>query len=281
MLIVIIGMLGIEFILTLSNPLKNVPPETNVKPSVVVYGTIHTDGKTIEISQLCRKHDKNYILYDVFCVQNEKVYFMFADRNKAARTWVIGSIDINTEAFYEHCRFSDAQEVYRHNHSSPYNNRNGYYIDGRIVLNDRVTVLSYDITSQHVYTYPYDDYDFPHTYIVGEATSTSEISIKTGTINKSFTLQEMAENSESIADIVELDQEKTWSGATYLQGFFSDNCVQRIDGHIYAVGSCLNYWGSSYAVILHYEPERGIWQYVSSVFADDTAHISCYLVPSC
>ena len=279
-LIVIICIVLINSGLALSNPLRNISSETDSAPSIVVYGTLYTKGETVPISQLCKERNKNYHLYDVFCVVKGRAYFVFADRNEASRIWAIGSINLSTKEFYEHSRFRNAQEVYHHDHSSPYKDRNGYYLDGKIILNDKMTVWTYDIDSEVANSCSYEKYDFPYLHTTGEAINAHGLSVKAATLDESFTLHEMSQNSESIARIAALDKKKTWNGESYLQGFFSDNCVQEINGYIYAIGSCLNYWGGSYAVILQYMPKDGVWQYVTSTFADDSAHISCYLVPS-
>ena len=91
----------------------------------------------------------------------------------------------------------------------------------------------------------------------------------------------MAEQSDSIEQILRLKECRIWNGNSYLHRFFSKDSVQVIEDKVYAVCDCLNSQGYSSAVILEYMEATDSWRYVTSIrsAAGDVVHGRCYVVP--
>lgn len=256
-------------------PFQKIATEVKSLPDYYTGGTLYTADREINISQLCQEQNKEYSLDEVFCVTNEKVYFVYTDPSETTLDWVIASIELDTLLFTELFRFVDTQTVYRCNPSSAFNDRNGYYYKGQIILNNLTTVLVYDIGSNTASWHNYNTYTFPFRPTYGAYVDAYTINLYTEGFVRTYTLQEMAQNSDSIAQLYALNDNKTWDGASYLS-FFHQKSVQVIEDEVYAVGAARNFSGEIYAVILKYNSSNDSWVYVHTCFADYIGH--CYLI---
>lgn len=257
------------------NPLKDIPQESSEIPSYVAYGSLYSDYGKIYVDGICRKN--GYYCKEILCLRDGKVYFVDSDSDY----WVIGELDLVTSEFRTCCKMADPAESYEIQGRKKYKDRNGYYFDGQIVLTDHKTVVTYDIDSQIVQMYAYSDYCFPECVIYGEAVDRETIRLNMGDSVRTYTLQEMAEKSDSIAQILELKEKKIWAGDSYLYRFFSSGNVQFIGDKVYTIGGCLNYHGQAYAVIFEHDVEEDSWKYVTNCFTGDrVSYNNCYVIPS-
>lgn len=259
--------------------LETLANESDGIPAYVVFGVLHTETDEINISQKCREQNKNNSLQEIFCIAEGKAYFVYVDMT-AAHTWTIASLDLKTMEFRDICQFLSAKGIYRDEHYGDYGKRNGFYYDGQIILSDFTSVLVYDIHRNVTSWYDYNTYAVPRRMIYGEVVKEQTLCLHINDYTRTFTLQEMAENSDGIARIYALKDKETWNGSSYLVSFLNNNRIQVIGDKIYTIEAVLNYSGEPYAVILEYNCESDSWLYVSKSFAGDTVHGNCYIIPS-
>jgi hypothetical protein len=96
---------------------------------------------------------------------------------------------------------------------------------------------------------------------------------------QTFTLEDMAANSEAIAKIYNLKDKTDWRKSSYLKGFLAHNTVEVVGERIYHIGSVSNWTGECYAIILEYDVNRGTWMYVTKCLAGGNTNRYCYVVP--
>lgn len=229
---------------------------------------------------LCRKENKNFSFKEVLCIANEKVYFVYSDTTVDKREWVLASIDLNTEEINNIYSIANANVSYELDSKAGYSEKNGYFKNGIIVLNDFETVIQYDVNNEQVNSYRYEEYTFPENVIIGETVDMGTIALYIDGTKEIFTLSQMAEKNSNIEKIYEKRNKKTWDGSPQLSGFFVQNSVQVVDDKTYCVGECLNFAGEAYAVILEYDQTTENWKYVSTFFSGDTISRNCYLINS-
>lgn len=264
------------------NPLENIPSESEQMPNFVVYGTLHSKYGEVAIDTVCKKQNENFNLKEVLCVKDKKAYFVYSGPYEENYCWEIGSIDLKTLEFQSHSVFVEPTEYYKFpEFNDDYKMQNGYYFENQIILTDHKNVLVYDLEQQCSKLYVYDEYDFPEKQIYGEATDTETIKMKKQGMSQEYSLEKMAEQSDSIEQILRLKECQVWSGSSYLYRFFSKDSVQVVEDKVYAVCDCLNSKGYSYAVILEYIELTDSWKYVTSSRsgAGDIVHGRCYVVP--
>lgn len=284
-IILIVAILGIALFCFIKknyeNPLKNIREESSELPNYVVYGVLYSDYGRIYVPSICEKKSKERYLDEIFCIKNGKAYLMYADYSEGARCWVLASVDLETSELQTCCELPNAAKIFDVNFSNDYMERDGYYLEGKIVLNDRQTVLEYDVESQNLETYDYYEYDFPKCTVYGEYIDNETVQLNLGNSIRRYTLEEMAEKSDSIAKIFALKNEKTWCGDSYLYRFFADDNVQFIGDKVYTIGNCFNYSGQAYTVILEYDVEEDSWKYVTNCYTGNPASpYNCYVIPS-
>lgn len=275
---IIIAIGSVLFKVFLTNPLGDLENETGDIPTYVVYGNLHLPNKTIDISRICRKQNENYSLGEIFGVVDGKVYCACSENVKPIHNWLIISIDLETSELSVCCRFLDVNDYYDERPYDEYINRNGYYHEGKIVLNDYETVLTYEIEGGEVCEFAFDSYEFPKRTVYREGKSDQTMALHLNGEIYNFTLQEMAEKSNGISAIYALRNKKGWDDFSYLVSFLSPDTVQVINDEIYSFECILNYWGTSIGIILKYDQGSNVWQFVTQCIVGDNISYHCYLV---
>jgi len=260
------------------SPLGKIESETSSIPAFVEYGELHLQDDTINIFYLCEQQKENYYLGEIFCVQGNYVYCVCSHSVQTVRTWSVVMIDLTDETFSICCQFTGAQEYYRARPHDAYNKRNGFFYNGKIVLNDFHTVLTYEIETGEVNSQSFATYEFPERTVYSEYLEDQTFALHIDEDVHRFTLQKMAEHSDGIAAIYALNNKKNWDDRPYLSGFLKQDSVQIIADEIYIIDSVVNYWGSPTCVILKYNRETDTWQFVTQFVVPDNIYNHCYIV---
>ena len=246
--------------------LKDLKKESDSVPPHVVYGVLHTEEDRVPVSQILRKQSKNYSLEEFFCIANNQAYFCYRDSTETD-IWHLASIDLGSKDITDLIQFDVHETNYDTNFSSDYSKRCGYYDNGRIILNDMNQVLSFDIKNGSYTITDYSEHSFPQH-------SESEKNVL-----RSFSLSELAEQSESFACIYALDSKKTWVGTSRLAGFFKEIDIFEIEGTMYTIQPIYNYGGETHMLIFEYD-DNGKWLFVSKCFVGDMLRDECYILPA-
>lgn len=115
-------------------------------PYVEAYGNIYKGKKVISLFDLCEKKHKTY--YDTLCIYDNRAYFICSESDKTNKQWCISSVDLKTHIIQTHFVFENPAAAYDDfMNLAEYSKRNGYYFDGKIVLNDYASVWEYDLKS--------------------------------------------------------------------------------------------------------------------------------------
>lgn len=217
---------------------------------------------------------KDNVLSEIFCINDEKAYFVHGKVSETGmKRWYLESYDLNTEEFRTCCVLDDAEDWYQRNFSKDYKERDGYYKDGKIVLNNKKTVLVFDIDSQDVQKYLYEEYEFPEQEAYGECVEYDTIRIVADGKEELWNLEKMAETSTSIDKLSTFKSKMIGTNISYTERFFTKDCVQCIEDKIYCCGFGFNYAGEGYSIILEYDTECDIWKYVTSHWVHDDVYI--------
>ena len=256
--------------------LNNTPNESDYDPAYIGYGVLYVNNQKLDISSMCRKQDKS--LMEVVCIFEDDVYFVYG----ASGDWVIASIDLQTKLWTDHYRFTHAENTYYTlQHDCAYSERNGFYYDGQVYLNDFESVLIYNISSGQTCLSDFGSAAFPELPAVYSA-SLGEHSFKLhiGEDAYSFELNDVAQNSNGISALNALKDKVIWDGKTScLHNFFEELDIQVIGDRIYAQEPVLNFYGETYAVILEYNADTGTWLYIGSYCTGDIIARNCYIIP--
>lgn len=265
------------------NPLEDIQNESENISAYALYDNLMTyNGVEYNLHEILDFDPYDHI-DEVFVIKEENVYFVYTEKEKP-RNWIIASVNLETEKFEKHCVFYDPQEAYLAEPGERYEERNGFYLNGQIVLSDGFNVLVYDIESDEQMEYAYEEYDFPERKIYGHGIQGGTV-ISVNEKTKVWTLEDIAENgSDVVRKIYELRNKARWSKNTlYVDTFGEDSWVQCIDGRPYLIGQCKNYQASAVAVVLEYDMERNEWLYVASecTFETELNPHELYLIPVC
>ena len=267
----------------MENPLKDIEQEMEDAPTYVIYGSLITTDGTIDIQKLCEKQIEDFILEEILCVYQGKVYFVYATPYGRSERWVIGSVDLATEEVLAHCELIEPAEDYDvRAFAKDYKEKNGFFYEGKVVLNDHQKVMVYDLVRDEAKIVTNGAYEFPITEVYGEYVNQNTIRVFHGSSSNEYTLEDMAERSRGIEKLCALQEKKTWSNLSYLDWFLSEYSVQMVNGKLYVVGQCYNAKGYAHMVVLQYDDEKDCWLYGGShrSAAGDIVHGRCYVIPT-
>lgn len=263
----------------LKNPLGNIPFETQEIPNYVSYDTVYTSWGKTNLGQVCHSVNEKYDLLQIFGVFENTVYFVYSSWENSDSSWEIGSYNLDTFEFRTHCMLENPQEVYRRKFEEKYVERNGYCLDGEIILNDHKHVVVYNIINDNAQIYSYEEYEFPTNNSYGEYIDNTTIKLTLENDSKSYTLEEMAYKSDAIKEILNLKNMKIWDGRSSLYNFFYQNGIQVLGSKVYVTGRCVSFGGKSYAIILEYDVQNDSWKYVTNCQVEDVLIERFYVIP--
>ena len=264
--------------ITLGGFLRGIPNESDREPAYVEYGVLHIGDKSVRVSQLCEQQDEQNNWIETFCVVSGVVYFVYT-RDSNVYDWCLASIELETLTFRDHCRFVDAQELYRPNLYDEYDVRNGFFSDGQIILTDHVSVLVFDIERNEASMYNYDTFVFPERFAYGDCPEKNKLTLWINDSHDTFSFEEMAQKSDGIAKLYSIRDKEIWNNASAFASFLSRNRVQSVGDRIYTIEDIMDYWGMPYMVIFEYDREENKWCYISSCFVGADTYGKCYIIP--
>lgn len=256
--------------------LRDMPNETDAVPAYVDHGTLYTEKGKVNVTSICKDQYKDASVNEIFCVADGKAVFVYTQQ----KAWILASVDLESKEYQELTRFENTATYYRRNIYGEYSERNGYFRDGEIVLNDGKTVFSYDVSTGQTQTCAASGYAFPQRTVYGECTEDKTLNLHIDDSVYSFTLEDLAAGSEGLAKIVALKDKKNWDKHSYLAGFVLFDTIRTDGERIYCVTAILDYLGYPHAVILEYDREQGVWQYVTKKFCGDNTYGNCYVIPT-
>lgn len=261
-----------------NNKITAIASESDEIPYIASYGNLYQEKKIISISELCEKQDMDY--ENTLCIYNNSVYFVCTEHKEAKRIWCIASVNLETLDFRTHCSLDNPTEIYdRHPIPGDFKKLNGYYYDGKLILNDFVTVLEYDLASQSVTQYAYNEYDFPEIKVFGSWVDDETVKIHTELGEKTFTLNEISQKSPGISAIYDFKERLNWDDKPYITHFFNERSVQYVDDKIYVIGEVRNYHGQAYSIVMQYNEINDTWKYITNIYTEDNGY--CYIIPEC
>lgn len=268
----------IQYFVPYINPLINIKTESENIHSYAIHRTLIHEGKNIDIYKLM-KLEKEFEVEEILYIQGNIAYIVYTYVYDGCN-WIIAAVDLDTGDVEECCVFADSYEPYIEQPGRPYKERNGYYLDGQIVLSNGRTVLVYDIATKAEHRFSYDEYDFSKSKVYGDYIDGISVKLFVDEKEIILTLEDLLNHSESVNRILSLRSKKIWNSNNSLYDFFSDYSVQCVGERVYLVGRCLNYYGSSFAVILEYDVENSVWKYVANQYTWDNCHRKMYIIPN-
>lgn len=251
--------------------LKSIPYESDA--SNLVYdlsGTIYTKDKKINMIRYCEKQ-KNLVSYeDALCVYQDKVCFVCTTANEE---WAIASVDLNTKEFKAYCALpnqglSTGEQIYhRACNSGKYSERNGFVYGEKIVLNNKYSVLSFDIKTEECQTCPYEEYAFPEETIYAEFISSQKILLHMDENVLTCTPETLSENNPAMKQLYSLQNEEIpHSDLKRLDSFYYEKSIQQIGEEIYSANRILTSRGDVFFILFKLDENTNQWKYAKAIF---------------
>jgi len=221
--------------------------------------------------------DTKYNVLQVFCINEGKIYFLCEYNDSTDTHWCIASIDLDGGDFKKHTD-NVFLGTYTIDFTIPYDERTGYYYDQTIVLTDFKKLIEYDIRNQTFIVHDYEKYQHPQKNISWNIENNEKITFHTQTKDIVVNKENFAKSNHISNELLSSFDKKIWSGKSSLYSLFDS--VQLIDDEIYIICRVLNYRGSTYALIFHYNLEQQEYRFCGSYFTRDIINQDeFYVVP--
>lgn len=261
--------------------------EAEAIPAVVLYDCVFTQSGQTDVNAVLKESGINSRIRRFLCIYNDRVYFTYmsakdqsSNEADSSRMWNIASVALNGDELNVH-HTAHLDPVLEYGiETGAYEEKSAFFKNGVVVLNDKYTVIEYDITSNSVTEFEYENYVFPTDDIEYEITDyhTVSFAVKSGeeTVHKSLTLEQLTSSAGVVGEICKSTSQKKLSGESCFEHFFS--FVQRIDEKTYIICEVMNNLGETYAIVLEYDFTQNSCLYVDSHFIGDRPYGDFYLI---
>lgn len=251
----------------------------NTPMMYVHFNTIYMGDEVINLDSVL--DNENYIVEQVFCVDENKIYFCYRYRENANVNWCLATVETETlkvniifkETFsFEHNRYDVVV-------SKDYKERSGYFYDNKIIITDYSKLIEYNINTAVCSEYEYADYNHPCMDLSWKTSpNNGAISLYRQT-DKWFINKEILSSKSDVAKkIIDKNAHNIWSGDNSLMYFFDS--VQIVNGEVYLICSVLGYFGSTYALVFCCDLAEQEYNYVGYCFTDDVINEKeFYIIP--
>lgn len=251
--------------------LKQISYETDA--SNLVYdlsGMLYTKDKKINMNRYCEKQKTDVSYADTLCVYQDKVYFVCTT---AKEEWAIASVDLDSKDFEIYCAlsnrgFSTEEKVYDQScNSGKYSERNGYVYGEKIVLNNKHSVLVFDVKTEQYQTYPYEEFAFPEETVYAEIISSKEVLLHIDEETLLCTPETLSENSSAMKQLSSLQDEAIPdSDLKRLDSFYYNKSIQQVGEEIYSVNRLLTSQGDVFYALFKLDKNTKKWSYVRPIY---------------
>lgn len=263
--------------------------ETAEKVPYVCFDILVSNGVKFDFGEFLDENVPNGVFHEVYAIQDDVIWFGYSDdkRNEnGARNWYIASVSIDKANFKtaysgEFCLELEADQAYVQNNNSHSKERyleaNGFYYDGKIILTDHVKTVEYDLATGISTEYLSVEYEYPALPIETEIIDSRTISFSKNSEQKIFNVETGSQTSTAFKDLLELNEEKIWSGESCLSDLFDK--VQIVNNQAFIMCRAMNWNGETHAIVFQYDFENNSCKYAFHCFMNDIIGNDLYVVP--
>ena len=298
--IVILILLGILFFwggiiilifgprMLMKNKLNTMQPETIAQPAYVAHNTLYWENAVINFDELVKQNIGKSYFKELVVIREDRIWFVYVkddDRQTAGELWYLASVDQNGSDLQNHFsgEFGISENasinVWEGNPACRelyYEEKNAFYISDRIIMQDGVKLIEYNMETGAVIEREALQFVFPEEPIIVEIENRKEICFKQGGTEKRFTTDDGKKHSSAFGIMMALEKKKTAMGTGFLEYLFHN--VQFIGNEIYIICEVLNWHGETHALIYQYDFETNTCRYVGNHFMNDIVGWDMYLV---
>ena len=251
------------------------------KPTAYTYfDKVYVGDDVVDLNKVL--DNENYMVRQVFCVDENKIYFCYSYRENEIFHCCLATVDTdgsNLKTVLNESFGFNRELYYEIIVSKDYKERNGYFYDNKIVITDFSKLVEYNIETNTRTEYIYSEYDHPKMDLSWEF-SPDDQSVSFITSNgEVFINKEILSSESDVANkIIRKNNHKIWSGDSALTHFFDS--VQVVDDDVYVICRVLSYHGNTYAVAFKCNLAEQVYNYTDFHFTFDVIYEKeFYLVP--
>lgn len=256
------------------------PESTEI--NYVFFDTVYIKGK--KELKLKSVLNEGMNIKQVFCIWNNKVYFSYQYVEEDFLHWCIAFVDLDdlflnvvVDEKFGHAD-NEKNNVYRVSFSDDYCNRNGYYLNGVIVITDFNKLIEYDIKENVYNTMYYEDYQQIKNKFTYNIENCKEVVFKQKNNIIRLDKDSLSDKSDIAKEIIDSNENTIWNGASSLEYFF--NGVKIIDDKVYLICRVLNFSGETFAIVFSCDLDKETFAYVGYCYTNDIINDSeFYIVP--
>ena len=274
--------------MVINNKLNTMQIEASAQPAYVAYNTLYWEDKEISFSEFVRQNIGKAYFKEILVIRGDRIWFIYVkddDRQTAGELWYLASVDQNGSDLQNHfCGEFGAAEnasinVWEGNPACRelyYEEKNAFYISDKIIMQDGVKLIEYNMETGAVTEKEASQFVFPEEPIIVEIENRKEICFKQGGTEKHFTTDDGKKQSSAFGIMMTLEKKKTAMGTGFLEYLFHN--VQFVGNEIYIICEVLNWHGETYALLYQYDFETNSCRYVGNHFMNDIVGRDMYLV---
>lgn len=247
--------------------------------SYVYFNEVYSDARKLNIDDVL--DDKTKSLKQVFCIENNRIYFCYSYNENEESHYALASVDFDglefTVIWDEVFDYMNSCG-YQNNFSDDYSSKTGYYYNGKIIVTDFDKLIEYDLKTKACRNIKFHEYEQPVIDLEIKKNNSQEYLLNYN--NNSFLINEdfFIRNSEVAKKILDKNKLSIWNGDSPTNCFIDS--IKMIGEQIFVVCSIKNFSGTSYAIVFEINPQKQICHYVGFKVVGGVIHDSeFYVVP--
>lgn len=263
--------------------LEKMQSESNQVPAYAYYGIVHMGEDRIELDSILEANNIQGTVEEVFLLDDNRVWFVYSD-NSNKSLWTLASVSHNGSnlkvIFSKQFGENGGDTVYKCSNQLQdefWEKKNGFLIDGQIVLTDHVQLVIYDLASDTINEMAKAKYNYPKSYWIVDVLDKNQIAIEHNNQKFILTKEDMFQNSKALAALQGFSESKIWNGKNPFEKFF--HCVQTDGENLYIVCNIMNWFGVLHTLVFQYDIDCNEVTYCFTQETFDVVPYEFYVIP--
>lgn len=256
--------------------------------SNISFGYLYRDkffykDTVLDFDKLLKSEEINGSFEDVFCVVENKLWFLYSEKlTEFGEKWHLATVTIPNEELclqYESvfCSSDDSDDTYSTSiNTVKYSEKNGFYIDDKIVLTDKNKLVEINVLTNEIIEYSYKDYQFVESDINIDI-HPQQLIFSENEKRRIIDFEKASKLSNGFNQITQLSKYKIYDGTYSTDSFFCK--VQFCNDKYYIFGRILNWHGETYMVVFEYDFYNDCLNYLFNLKTYDVASHCLFVVP--
>lgn len=194
--------------------------------------------------------------------------------------WCISSIGLDGRDATMLYAWEDQPAVCHVDIAEDFEQRTAWYQDGCIYMNNRASIVIYDIAADRAEIVPVQQFEFPERTVWANRCDfdTGTLYIRMAGVEQAVTLEELAADNPAVSEVIERMSRKAVWGRSFDDPFYRSS-LHTEDGNVWLLVRSVVYGSNTWMLFLRYDAAQQQWLYAGCGYSWDGIPDDYYVIP--